>query len=131
MSARVPFQRINVADAEKLIRDNSDVVILDVRDCDSYKRGHLDGAHNVTILDLFGFIDRIPKDAPVLIYCYHGYASQEYAQLFSDFRYTHVHSLEGGYQAWVNRAEAVIPSRTRRQRLSGQPKDRPAACSRH
>jgi len=115
LSARVPFRHINVAEAEKLIDGNSDVVILDVRDPISYRRGHLNGAHNVTILDLFGFIDRIPKDAPVLIYCYHGYASQEYAQLFSDFRYTRVHSLDGGYKAWVDRPEAATQSKTRRR----------------
>ena len=44
-----------------------------------------------------------PKDAPVLIYCYHGNASQEFAQIFSDFRFREVYSLDGGYEAWSKR----------------------------
>jgi len=41
----------------------------------------------------------IPKDCPVVIYCYHGNASKTYAQMFVDFRYTRVFSVDGGYPA--------------------------------
>ncbi len=100
MSTRVSFQHISVRDAETLIQ-NEKVVILDVRDAESYKRSHIDGALNVTISDLFVVLKPTPKDSPILLCCYHGYASQEYGQLLSDFRYTRVYSLDGGYEAWV------------------------------
>ncbi len=41
-----------------------------------------------------------PKDRPVLIYCYHGNASQVRAQTFADFRFKKVYSLDGGYESW-------------------------------
>jgi rhodanese-related sulfurtransferase len=108
LSARVPFQHINVTDAKTLI-ESEPVVILDVRDSDTYQRSHIMGAHNVTISNLFALLDRTPKDGPILVYCYHGYASQEYGQLLSDFHYTRVYSLDGGYDAWINPAHAGPP----------------------
>jgi len=41
---------------------------------------------------------RLPKDAPVVIYCYHGNASKVFAQMFVDFRYSKVFSVDGGYE---------------------------------
>lgn len=40
----------------------------------------------------------LPKDAPVVIYCYHGNASKTYAQMFTGFRYSQVFSVDGGYE---------------------------------
>lgn len=106
MSARVPFKHIDAAEAETLI-SGSNVIILDVREADSFARGHIDGARNVSITNLFGILDGVAKDRFILIYCYHGYASQEFGQLLSDFCYTNVYSLNGGYEAWINRADTL------------------------
>src|SRR6266568_8889111 len=46
------------------------------------------------------------KAQPILIYCYHGNASREYAQIFSDFGFSEVYSLDGGYEAWRTRPTA-------------------------
>ena len=103
MSARVPFKPIDTAEAEALICAGG-VIILDIRDAESFARDHISGAKNVTITNLFNVLDGVAKDSHILIYCYHGYASQEFGQLLSDFRYTKVYSLNGGYEAWINRA---------------------------
>ena len=42
---------------------------------------------------------RLNKDAPVLVYCYHGNSSQEYAQMLADFRFNQVYSVDGGFAA--------------------------------
>jgi thiosulfate/3-mercaptopyruvate sulfurtransferase len=79
------------------------VLVLDVRDAGSFARGHIDSARNVTMSDLSGLIATTPKDQAVLICCYHGNASQLYAQIFSDFGFSDVASLDGGYEAWQTR----------------------------
>ncbi len=104
VSARVPFKHIDTAEAETLIHGGN-VIILDVRDAESFERGHISEAKNVTITNLFNVLDGVATESHILIYCYHGYASQEFGQLLSDFRYTKVYSLNGGYEAWINRAE--------------------------
>jgi rhodanese-related sulfurtransferase len=102
MRQRIPFQDIGIRDAESLIQRN-DVLVLDVRDALSFGRAHIKGARNVFITNLTAVIDATAKSIPILIYCHHGYASREYAQIFSDFGFTQVFSLDGGYEAWTKR----------------------------
>lgn len=102
MRQRVPFQGLSVAEAKAFLR-RSDVRVFDVRDAESFARAHIEGALHVSGASLSGVISETPKDVPVLIYCYHGHASREYAQVFCDFGFSEVHSLDGGYEAWRNR----------------------------
>jgi thiosulfate/3-mercaptopyruvate sulfurtransferase len=77
--------------------------MLDVRDADSFRKAHIDGAQHLSTKELSAVIGGTPKNRPILIYCYHGNASREFAQTFSDFGFVEVYSLEGGYRAWSNR----------------------------
>lgn len=114
MTQRSAFQRIGVREAEALLQ-RKDVLVLDVRDSDSFARGHIPGALNVSIASVSPLVEQTSKSTSVLIYCYHGYASQEYAQLFADFRFREVYSLDGGFEAWqqpppATRANSLPPS---------------------
>ena len=113
MRQRIPFQDIGIRDAESLIQ-GQDVLLLDVRDALSFGRAHIKGARAVSITNLTAVIDATAKNMPILIYCYHGYVSREYAQIFSDFGFSQVFSLEGGYEAWTKRPRASdgVPDKT-------------------
>ena len=87
--------------------------LFDTRDAGSYARGHLAQAEPLAERDLGRWIGVLPRTEPVLIYCYHGNASQVFAKTFADFGYTEVYSIDGGFQALtraVNRARAALPS---------------------
>jgi len=99
MRQRSPFRRIGLAEAEAVLQ-RADVLVLDTRDPDSYAAAHMDGAVRTSHANLSGLIGGTPKHRPILIYCYHGNASQDYAQTFSDFGFAEVYSLDGGYEAW-------------------------------
>jgi len=105
MRPRTPFQPIDVQRAEALFA-RSDLVVLDVRDAGSFDQSHIDGAHHVTSVNLSAALGATAKTRPILIYCYHGSASREYAEIFSDFGFPEVYSLDGGYEAWRNRSPA-------------------------
>ncbi len=102
MRQRHPYRCIDVQQAEALVGRN-DVLLLDVRDTESFRTGHIKGAHNISITDLSPVIGETPRNRPILIYCHHGYASREYAQIFSDFGFFEVYSLDGGHEAWSDR----------------------------
>jgi rhodanese-related sulfurtransferase len=105
MRQRTPFQCIDAHAAEGLVQRN-DVLVLDVRDAESFARAHIESAQQLSMSNLSGFIEETAKGRPVLIYCYHGHASREYARIFSDFGFSEVYSLDGGYEAWCNRPHA-------------------------
>lgn len=102
MSARIPFRRIDVGQAAELLR-RDDVLRFDVRDQASFNAAHMAGAQHLTQRNLSELIAGTARRTPILIYCYHGNASQEYAQTFSDFGFAEVYSLDGGYEAWRQR----------------------------
>lgn len=91
------FHCISAADAAALIRSEADATVFDVRDPASYQLGHVEGAAHLSMERLPAWMRRLPKEAPVIIYCYHGNASKTYAQMFADFRYARVFSVDGGY----------------------------------
>lgn len=96
------FRRIDAATAADLIhRKRSgalpELAVFDVRDRATFERRHVAGAEHLTEAQLGGMIRRIAKTTPVLIYCYHGNASQVYAEMFTDFRFVEVYSVDGGF----------------------------------
>lgn len=92
------FECIPGQTAAELLRAEPAALLFDVRDATAYRNGHIDGAAHLSEDRLLGWMKRIPKDAPVLIYCYHGNASKTFAQMFADFRFTRVFSVDGGYE---------------------------------
>jgi len=105
MSQRTPFQRIDVEGAEILLT-HSDPLVLDARDARSFATSRIVGAQPVSSANLGALVGATARTRPVLIYCYHGNASRDYAQTFSDFGFAEVYSLDGGYEAWRARPAA-------------------------
>lgn len=105
MRSRTPYQCIDIASAEVLLA-RSDLLLLDARDAGSFEQSHIDGAQHLSSANLSAVLSDTARARPVLIYCYHGNASREYAQIFSDFAFSEVYSLDGGYEAWRARAPA-------------------------
>lgn len=98
----VPYHCIPAGEAAAMIADSragklSGLVLLDSRDAQSYTQGHVDGAMNLSGANQDRLLLKLNKDAPVVIYCYHGNASRTYAGIFSDFRFNRVYSVDGGY----------------------------------
>ncbi|UCV17523.1 thiosulfate sulfurtransferase GlpE [Ferribacterium limneticum] len=95
------FRCISASEAIVLISGEPPAIVFDVRDMANYQKGHLDGAAHLSEDRLLAWMKRLPKEAPVVIYCYHGNASKVFAQMFIDFRYSNVFSVDGGYEALV------------------------------
>jgi thiosulfate/3-mercaptopyruvate sulfurtransferase len=99
MTRKAAFARISVETARELMR-RSEMLILDVRDAKSYARSRIASADRVSDANLYEVLTGNPKDRPVLIYCYHGNASQTVAQTFIDFGFREVYSMDGGFERW-------------------------------
>jgi len=93
------FIQLSHEDAEKMIANNN-VVIADVRDEESYNKGHIDNAIHLTMQALNDFCESADKSTPVIVYCYHGISSQSVAQHLVEYGFNEVYSLIGGYEKW-------------------------------
>ena len=92
------FHCLSASAAAELIRNEPTAAVFDVRDMASYQKAHVEGAAHLSEDRLLAWMKRLPKETPVVIYCYHGNASKTFAQMFIDFRYTRVFSVDGGYE---------------------------------
>lgn len=62
----VPRTRL---DAAKQEIDKGAVLVIDVRDADSYTASHIPGAIQIPLARVEGEISYLPKDKPILTYC--------------------------------------------------------------
>jgi len=93
------FKCISVAQAKQLIADK-DPLIVDVRDPQAFADGCIPGAQHLTTSNFPSFRRKYDRAQPVLVCCYHGHASKDMAQMFVDFGFSEVYSMDGGFEAW-------------------------------
>jgi thiosulfate sulfurtransferase len=93
------FFSISVSDSKQLINDQQPL-ILDCRALKDYQAEHLENALHVHEQLRDSLLKKADRQKPLLIYCYHGHASEHMAEMFSDFGFTQVYSMVGGYADW-------------------------------
>ena len=95
------YTQISQDEAMKMMKEQSDYLIVDVRRPDEFAEGHIAGAVNVpneTIEDEAP--DALPdKEQTLLVYCRSGNRSKEASQKLADMGYTNVYEF-GGINTW-------------------------------
>lgn len=74
--------------------------IVDIRDPGSFGCGHVAGAVHVGDHNVHDFVAAAPRDRPLVVYCYHGIASQGAAAYFAAQGFAPVYSMVGGFEGW-------------------------------
>ena len=90
------YKCIDKNEAKELIKDNM-ITIADIRDPDSYKEGNIPGSINLTDENIEEFIETADRNAPLLVYCYHGNSSMGAAEYLANNGFSSVFSLNGGF----------------------------------
>ena len=97
--ARKTITRLSPAQVDELL-SRKELRILDARDEASFDKDHFASATRLHGTNLDAVILGTPKQHPLLIYCYRGSASDQYANMFADFGFSEIYDLVGGYEAW-------------------------------
>jgi rhodanese-related sulfurtransferase len=102
ITMRTAFQRISSKQAVDLIQraraGTKALALFDSRDQTTFSKSHIIGADHLNEQTFGEVVSSLPKEVPVMIYCYHGNASQIYASMFADFNFREVYSVDGGYE---------------------------------
>lgn len=85
---------------ENMKKDNS-IVLLDVREVDEYKRGHIKGALLASLGNIKSKMDELHllKGTTIYVYCHSGARSAKACDILEKMGYTHVYNL-GGIINW-------------------------------
>lgn len=92
--------RISAIEARKFFDENPDLLLIDVRQPEEYRQGHIPGAILMPLPDLPDRLMDIPIDRPIVTYCRTGRRSLAGAQLIADEKDVEVYSIDGGIMAW-------------------------------
>ncbi len=102
--ARQAIPEVTVDEVKNRVERGEKWALLDVREREEYREGHLDGALSLPR----GFLEMrveetVPdKSAPVIAYCAGGVRSLIAARTLKEMGYENVVSMSGGYTAWKN-----------------------------
>lgn len=103
--ARKEIPEVSAQQVNEFLKNNGkSPVLLDVRESDEWRQGHLEGALSLPR----GFLEikvetAVPnKETPIIAYCAGGVRSLLAAKAMKEMGYQNVSSMAGGYTAWKN-----------------------------
>jgi adenylyltransferase/sulfurtransferase len=98
------------ADLQRRMKSGEKVVVIDVRDPDEFRDGHIEGSANISRGFLEFRIGTAVTDpaTPIVLYCQTGLRSVLAAKALRELGYATVINLQGGYQKWVQSGLSVV-----------------------
>ena len=95
------YKTISSTEAQQMIEEHKDALILDVRTAAEYESGHIPNAINLSNEDIqAGKVHSLKdKSQLIMVYCRSGNRSRQAAQKLAELGYTNVVDF-GGIQSW-------------------------------
>jgi rhodanese-related sulfurtransferase len=111
--ARQTIPEMTVEEVKSRVERGEHWILLDVREREEYRAGHLEGALSLPrgFLELRVEEAVADKSTPLLTYCASGVRSLMAARTLKDMGYEQVVSLAGGYTAWKNAGNRWVADR--------------------
>ena len=101
-AAPVAVKNVSAEDAEKLLKEKKDIVVIDLRTETEFKAGHIAGAKNIDFLgsDFAKQIGALDKTKTYLVHCGSGRRSTKSLEVFQAQNISSILHLNEGFKAW-------------------------------
>jgi len=99
------FTPVRALDYEKSIefmkgKTSDELMILDVRQPNEYRKGHIPGAKLIPLPELDKRLDELSPEKSTLVYCAVGGRSRIAAQMLTGKGFNNIFNMSGGFKAW-------------------------------
>jgi len=74
--------------------------LIDVREPNEFKGGHILGARNIPVTQLKQRLQEVRPDKPVYLYCQNGTRAARAAHILHKKGYEDINQLQGGFKKW-------------------------------
>ncbi|MEE9434777.1 MAG: rhodanese-like domain-containing protein [Sphingorhabdus sp.] len=93
---------VSVNDASKLLAEDKDAILIDVRTPEEFGSGHLAGADNVDFkaADFIEKISQLDKSKHYVVYCGSGKRSGKATAKMEELGFAKITDVDGGITAW-------------------------------
>lgn len=106
-----PSEKITAEELSKKMKEESNLIIVDVAEPDEFRSARLEGAVNIPIMGLKDNFEKkmpeVDKDDEIILYCYSGMRSRIGVEKLKELGYTNVVSLVGGVSNWQRKGLKV------------------------
>ncbi|MEJ2250052.1 MAG: MBL fold metallo-hydrolase [Candidatus Lokiarchaeota archaeon] len=110
-SVSLPTESIPLLTAEDLkkwLENGKDITVLDVRNEDEWRKGHVKGAKNIYIGNLENNVDELSKDKTIVTLCGNGTRASFAASILRRNGFGNVYSVLGSMKAWNKAGYPVV-----------------------
>lgn len=96
-------KNLTAEESNKLIKENKEILILDVRTKEEYDGGHIPGAKLIPVQQLASKTNDLEKyvNKPILVYCASGGRSPRAVQTLVKNNFTDIYHLTRGISTWT------------------------------
>lgn len=93
---------LSIEETRKLIEDQEELFILDVRTKEEFGAGHIKGATVIPLDSLKNRLEEIVeyKDKPILVYCRSGSRSSQAVKILLNNNFTQIYHMHKGFMNW-------------------------------
>ncbi len=98
---------IDVDEAKRRL-DAGDALLVDVREADEWRAGHVAGATHIPLGIVASRASGLPKDRDILVICRTGNRSAMAQERLEQAGFTNITNVAGGMTAWAEQGYPVI-----------------------
>ena len=104
------YKTISSEDLLNLMSQNKELILVDTRTEEHFKKGHIKGAMNFpfTNVERMENVLRENRGKEIVIYCENGERSKKISDVLSNLGFSKIRNLDGGVTAWINSGGEVV-----------------------
>lgn len=97
------IKNITAEEVNKLLKENKNVVVLDVRTRSEYEAGHIPGAKHMPSGEINSRINELEKykGKPIVVYCASGGRSPIAVRALSKHKFPDIYHMHKGLKTWA------------------------------
>jgi len=101
-TAEAVVETVSPSDAEEVLVENGDAVLLDIRTPDEYAAARISGSENIDFYeaDFAAQLAQLDPDGTYVVYCRSGNRSGQAMEIFRDLGFAEVYEIDGGIVNW-------------------------------
>lgn len=108
--AGLPYDNLTTHDVRARLESGPPMRLIDVREPHEHAVAQIAGAELLPLSQAHAWISALPRDAPIVFFCHHGYRSQQIAAYLAVHHgYTNLANMLGGIDEWSRLIDPAVP----------------------
>ncbi len=108
MNRNMPFKAASPREIKQRLDAGDDLTLIDVREPEEVQIAAIEGAEVYPLSQAASWIDTLPRDRELVIFCHHGGRSAQVAMALVQRGYTQLTNMTGGIDQWSQQVDPSI-----------------------